>query len=164
MLPGTHPPRQKLLIKSKTLFSSRDYANFVLMNKFIRISTSLLLSILILVSGSGLVIGKMVCLKSGYMQIAANEVKDCCDDEKITPEFADQCCAISNVAFQQQNFISQNQLLIKAADASSLVVLPEFLTFIAVDFEFSQHYFSPSDPPDRLSGSEALPLLGVFRV
>lgn len=134
------------------------------MNKFIRISTSLLLSILILVSGSGLVIGRMVCLKSGYVQIAANEVKDCCDDENITTEFADQCCAISNVAFHQQHFISQNQLLIKASDVSSLVMLPEFLTFAAVNFDLSQHYFSPSDPPDFLSGSGALPLLGVFRV
>src|ERR1700754_5160971 len=99
------------------------------MNKAVRIATSLLLSLFILVSGSGLIIGKMTCLKSGYVQISVNEAKDCCGDEKTATEFADQCCAISNLAFQQQQFVGQNQLLIKASDVSSLVALPEFLTF-----------------------------------
>ena len=134
------------------------------MKQFTRISTSLLLSLFILVSGSGLIIGKMVCLKSGYVQISVNEVKDCCDDHEIKNEFAGQCCAISNLAFQQQQFVGQDQLLIKASDASSLVMLPEFLAFTTANFNSSLHYFSPSNPPDLVSGSAALPLLGVFRV
>lgn len=134
------------------------------MNKLVRISTSLLLSVLILVSGSGLIIGKMVCLKSGYVQISANEAKDCCDDEEIATEFTDQCCAITNLTFHQQQFVGQDQLLIKATDVSSLIVLPEFLTFATANFDFSQHSFSSSNPPDLLSGAAALPLLCVFRV
>lgn len=134
------------------------------MKQFARISTSLLLSLFILVSGSGLIIGKMVCLKSGYVQISANEVKDCCDHEEIKTEFSDQCCAISNLAFQQQQFVGQNQLLIKASDVPSLVVLPEFLVFTTANFNSAQHYFSSSIPPDLITGSAALPLLGVFRV
>jgi hypothetical protein len=134
------------------------------MNKFVRISTSLLLSLFILVSGSGLIIGKMVCLKSGYVQISANEVKDCCDDEEIATEFTDKCCAISNFAFHQQQFVAQDQLLIKASDASSLILLPEFQTFITTKAGFSQNYFSSSNPPGMVTGAAALPVLCVFRV
>jgi hypothetical protein len=135
------------------------------MNKVVRISTSLLLSLFILVSGSGLIIGKMVCLKSGYVHISANEVKDCCDDEEeIKTEFTDHCCDISSLAFQQQQFVGQNQLLVKSSDVTSLIVLPEFLAFTTANFNSSQHCFSSSNPPDLLSGAAALPLLGVFRV
>jgi hypothetical protein len=141
-----------------------SYSNFTSMNKFVRISTSLLLSLFILVSGSGLIIGKMVCLKSGYVQISANEVKDCCDNGKIATEFNDQCCAINNLAFQQQHFLGQDQLLIKASDVSSSLLLPEFQTFITTKTGFSQNYFSSSNPPGIITGVAALPMLCVFRV
>lgn len=134
------------------------------MNKFVRISTSLLLSLFILVSGSGLIIGKMVCLKSGYVQISANEVKDCCDDETLTFQYNDQCCDISNFAFEQQQFVGQDQLLLKASHVSSLIVLPDFLVFSATNFVYPSSNFSPSGSPDLICGSDALPLLGVFRV
>ncbi|MEO5645391.1 MAG: hypothetical protein ABIQ40_06945 [Bacteroidia bacterium] len=134
------------------------------MHKIVRISTSLFLSLFILVSGSGLIIGKMVCLKSGYVQIAANEVKDCCNDQAKAVQFKDQCCDINNVAFQQQQFVGQNQLVVKASDVSSIIVLPDFLIFSTANFVSTGTHFSPSDPPDLISGSSALPLLCVFRV
>lgn len=140
------------------------FGNFTPMNKFVRISTSLLLSLFILVSGSGLIIGKMVCLKSGYVQIAANEVKDCCNDDALTFQYKDKCCDISNVGFQQQQFVGQGQLLLKTSDVSSLIVLPEFLVFSVSNFVSPTTQFSPSGPPDLISGSAALPVLGVFRV
>src|SRR4051812_7948527 len=121
------------------------------MNKFVRISTSLLLSLIILLSGSGLIIGKMVCLKSGHVLISANEAKDCCKDEKGKTEFNDQCCDISNFSFQHQQFIGQNQLVVKASNLSSVVLLPGFLTSsIAGFYSDSQHYF-PSSPPELIS-------------
>jgi hypothetical protein len=134
------------------------------MNKLVRISTSLLLSLFILVSGSGLIISKMVCLKSGYVQISANEAEDCCTDDDQKAEFKDQCCAISNFSFQQQQFVGQNQLQLKSPDNYSLIVLPEFLLFSTNSFYFSsQHELFPN-PPELLSGSAALSLLCVFRV
>ncbi len=134
------------------------------MNKLVRISTSLLLSLFILVSGSGLIIGKMVCLKSGSVQISANEAKDCCTDEEQKVEFKDQCCAITNFSFQQQHFLAQDQLQLKSPDNFSLIVLPEFLSFATTNFYFSSQHYLFSNPPELLSGSSALPLLCVFRV
>jgi hypothetical protein len=134
------------------------------MKQFSRIATSLLLSLFILVSGSGLIIGKMVCLKSGYVQISANEVKDCCDEEGTATEFTDQCCAISNLTFQQQQFVGQNPLLIKASDVPSLILLPEILSSVTVSVGFSENYFSSSNPPGLITGADALPVLCVFRV
>jgi hypothetical protein len=57
------------------------------MKRAFRTGTSLLLSLLILVSGSGLVIGKMEYLHSGYVKILAKEAKDCRCDEKGKLEF-----------------------------------------------------------------------------
>ena len=146
------------------LFSTSRCGNFTSMNKIVRISTSLLLSLLILVSGSGLIIGKMVCLKSGYVQISANEAKDCCTDEELQTQFNDQCCAISNFSFQQQQFVGQDQLLLKSPGNFSLIALPEFLSFQTSSFHFPSQHHCFSNPPELLSGSSALPLLCVFRV
>ena len=132
------------------------------MNKVVRISTSLLLSLFILVSGSGLIIGKMVCLKSGYVQISANEAKDCCTLEEGKAEFADQCCAISNLAFQQQQFLGQNQQLINSFAASTFISFPDFLALTPANSLFTSPHFFPPDPPDLVSGSSALPCSAFF--
>jgi hypothetical protein len=134
------------------------------MNKLVRISTSLLLSFIILVGGSGLIIGKMVCLKSGHVLISANEAKDCCKDEKGKTEFNDQCCDISNFSFQHQQFVGQNQLVVKASSVSSAILLPEFLVSSATDLHSTSQFSFPSDPPELIPGSQALPLLCIFRI
>ncbi|MDQ3110059.1 MAG: hypothetical protein M3R17_09205 [Bacteroidota bacterium] len=134
------------------------------MNKAVRISTSLLLSLLLLVSGSGLIIGKMVCLKSGYTQITTNEAKDCCLHEEGKASFEDQCCAVNNISFQQQHFVSQNQQVIKSFAAPAFISFPAFLAFTPADLHLNSQKFFIADPPDLVSGSPALPLLCVFRV
>ncbi|CAN5316304.1 hypothetical protein BH09BAC5_BH09BAC5_11160 [soil metagenome] len=134
------------------------------MNKLVRISTSLLLSLLILVSGSGLIIGKMVCLKSGMVIISANEAKDCCEKEDGKSAIKDNCCAINNITFQQQHFVGQNQLVVNSSAFSIPVSVPEYISPILQNNYFSSHLLFTSDPPELISGSSALPLLCVFRV
>ena len=84
------------------------------MQKFIRLTVSFLLSALLLLNGSGLVLGKMVCLHSGHTVIRAKALNDCCDKNEKGTIIRDKCCAISNVAMEQGNFIPGNLQFLKA--------------------------------------------------
>lgn len=60
---------------------------------------SILLGALILVTGSGVTLAKMVCLKSGHTEITLNIPDDCCKHEHahapVTIE--EKCCDITNM-------------------------------------------------------------------
>jgi hypothetical protein len=133
------------------------------MKRAFRTGTSLLLSLLILVSGSGLVIGKMICLHSGHVIFSASEAKDCCKDENEKPAFKKQCCAISNISFTQNHFETRTTVVVKPVLTSSPALFSEN--------NFSVRYLSAypgkinsRPPPDLFTGSSSLSLLGVFRI
>ncbi len=119
---------------------------------------------IILVSGSGLVIGKMVCLKSGVVLLSTTEAKDCCKDESGKTEFKGQCCDLNNLTFQHHQFVSQNQVQIKCSQISSPILYQELLFSVP---KFSNSKFKSTkyqDPPDLLSANSQLSLLGTFRI
>ena len=97
------------------------------MNKVVHSCTSILLSTLILFTGSGLIVGKMVCLKSGYELISLEQAKDCCDDNSNKSKIDSRCCDISNFVFHPNIFISENKLSIK--------------TITPIHFDFFSNFF-----------------------
>ncbi len=153
------------------MFSSRNGLTFVKMSKAFRISVSLLLSCLILVSGSGLIIGKMVCLRSGHTVIVPQKMEDCCktaDDcceEETAPEFAfeGECCDVKNLAFEAFDFTPVSDISLKAPAPLTLFSVPAALhahTFTSSATPHSTH------PPDPLltAGPGALSFLCVYRI
>lgn len=106
------------------------------MNKVVHICTSILLSTLILFTGSGLIVGKMVCLKSGYELISLEQAKDCCDDDSNKSKIDSRCCDISNFVFHPNIFISENKLSIK--------------TITPIHFDFFSNFFKIQFPIGKL--------------
>lgn len=107
------------------------------MNKLIHICISIFLSTIILFSGSGLIVGKMVCLKSGYELISLEQAKECCDDDSNETRIDDRCCDISNFVFHPNIFISENKLSIK--------------TITPIHFDFFSNFFQ-----DQISFGESI--------
>jgi hypothetical protein len=64
-----------------------------------KVIVSVFLSVLILITGSGVSLAKMVCLKSGYTQITLNTPDECCkhEHEHAPVTIEEKCCDISNV-------------------------------------------------------------------
>lgn len=133
------------------------------MHKALRISVSLLLSVFILLGGTGMVIGKMVCLRSGFTKYDVKTLKACCEKEERGAVVRGNCCDISQVSFHQGNFIPENSTSFKAPlpvaiisatispllSGISLTVSPEKLTL-----------HDPLIPPGHSSQS----FLRVFRI
>lgn len=154
-----------LLTFPKTLTQARFLCIFMTVKKSIRISVSILLSAIILLSGSGLIIGKMTCLKSGHEFFSAKQAKDCCGDESTQTSLKGKCCDLKNIAFQSQNFVSQNYTHLKTNFAS--LVDFQFSNLKTFELQISNNkealLFNP-DPPLSRNNSNPLSLLGVFRI
>lgn len=133
------------------------------MNRTIRITVSLLLSAFILLGGSGLIIGKMVCLKSGHTVFAAREMKDCCDKEDSGFTISDQCCDISHVSFQQNDFLHENQIMLKAAPVISIPFSASLISFCRNTNIQSLTICNSDVPPDLLNSSPQS-FLRIFRI
>lgn len=133
------------------------------MNKVFRITVSLLLSAFILLGGSGLVIGKMVCFKSGHTVFGTGEMKDCCDRPGEEFAFQDQCCDISNLSFTQEHFEPQPNPVLKAP---VMLLLPEISGFpsriIGQQPGLSGNTFCGQPPGYSCSSAQAY--LSVFRI
>ncbi len=70
------------------------------MKIWLKSTISILLGIMILVTGSGVSLAKMVCLKSGYIQFSLSEPDDCCPphEEQTSDVIIDEkCCDISSM-------------------------------------------------------------------
>ena len=101
------------------------------MNTPFRIGLSILLSALILLSGSGMAFGKMTCVKSGHTKYALGELSDCCGKEEQAKLHA-PCCEIHHVVFAQHHFVPEGEAVVKAAfpvkvftGAIAIVTVPE---------------------------------------
>jgi hypothetical protein len=133
------------------------------MQKSIRLTISIFLSALILLNGSGLVLGKMVCLHSGHTIYKAKALDDCCEKNGKETVIRDKCCAISNVAMVQGNFIPGSLQFLKAP-------LPVAADFFSVQLNglFSLRAFSAEthpalSPPENYS-RPALSEVCTFRI
>lgn len=141
------------------------------MSKAFRITLSLLLSGLILVSGSGLIIGKMVCLRSGHTVIVPQKMEDCCktaDDcceEETAPEFAfeGECCDVKNLAFEAYDFTPVSDVTVKVPAPLTLFFLPAALHGSAFTLSATPHYAYPPDPL-LSAGPGELSFLCVYRI
>jgi hypothetical protein len=132
--------------------------------KPLRISISIFLSALILLSGSGLVIGKMICLKSKHQIIFASEAKECCGKESATTSFHSKCCDVTNIAFHQNNFVPANHLSLKSTSTVITTFLPVNITSLSFCAVSEQQFSLYKNPPPGSGPSSSLPLLGVFRI
>lgn len=133
------------------------------MNKTIRIFISFLLSAFILLGGSGLIIGKMVCLKSGHTVFAAKEMKDCCDLPESGYSFNDRCCDISSASFVQGDFVHTNHTLVKASAAYSICLFANHTPELAANLQ-QQIFISDVEIPPGRYGESAQVFLSTFRI
>jgi hypothetical protein len=141
------------------------------MSKAFRITVSLMLSCLILVSGSGLIIGKMVCLRSGYTVIVPQKMEDCCktvDDcceEGTAPAFAfeGECCDVKNLAFEAYDFTPGSDISLKVPSPLTLFFIPATRNG---NTAFAAHTPLYAHPPHPLisAGPGELSFLGVYRI
>ncbi|MCU0433122.1 MAG: hypothetical protein MUC87_06700 [Bacteroidia bacterium] len=76
---------------------------------------TLLLSAVMLLSSSGIVLGKMICLKTGREVVKINSAADsCCLEEEQETELSKQCCTFKSYGITTDNYVQAQQLLLKA--------------------------------------------------
>jgi hypothetical protein len=132
------------------------------MHKGLRLTIITVLSAFILLGGSGLVLCKMVCMKSGMTMISVQYENDCCEDESEEPSFEESCCDVELVYFLQSDFISTQINSVKAADWK---VLPSFLIPQPVfNFSVAESQFVFISVAEPCPDPDLQPDLCVFRI
>lgn len=85
------------------------------MNTRLHHALTLVLAAIMLVSASGVVIGKMICLKTGREVVKINSASDsCCPEPEQEAELTKQCCLFKSYAIATDNFVQSSQLFVKA--------------------------------------------------
>ncbi|MGL5891139.1 MAG: hypothetical protein ACRC3B_14715 [Bacteroidia bacterium] len=87
------------------------------MQKRIYSLLTLFLAAVMLTSASGIVVGKMICLKSGRELIKINCVEDhCCpeDENTETATVESNCCLFQGYSIVTDQFLQSQQILLKA--------------------------------------------------
>ncbi len=128
------------------------------MKIWFKASVSIFLGILILITGSGISLAKMVCLKSGYTSITLTTPDDCCGESEHPEDsvIEEKCCDISNVNVDVLHYlVASTQTLEKSI---GWFVLPSRLVADFGSFEqlitttFRRNIFPPTifAPPMRI--------------
>jgi len=115
---------------------------------------SILLGVLILLTGSGISLAKMNCLKSGATEITWNTPDDCCKHEHghapVTIE--EKCCDISNVNIDILQYItSATQNLQKSLVWFDVPSTLSFFGSAQNDKVCLTRFWKPQDLPDDSS-------------
>jgi hypothetical protein len=78
------------------------------MFNWVKIPITIIIAVMILFSGAGISLAKMVCLKSGYTEITLNTPDDCCahEHEHAPVTIEEKCCDISNINVDLEQFIT----------------------------------------------------------
>jgi hypothetical protein len=123
------------------------------MKTAVRFALVLILSVITFVSGSGFVLGKMICLKSGNEIILPGAMDECCAGEDSDQSFiSEKCCEISNLTIEQETFITSesNQFDKVLLTAVVPVLLPFALDVVLDDNNNStlNNYGQPYAPTD----------------
>lgn len=119
-----------------------------------RFALILILSVITFVSGSGFVLGKMICLKSGNEIILPGAMDDCCNrQDSEQSSISEKCCEISNLTIEQEMFISSESTQFEKVLLTAIV--PQLLPFnldviITKDEitlpEYSDQHHAPTHP------------------
>lgn len=133
------------------------------MHQAIRMTVSLLLSAFILLGGSGLIIGKMVCLKSGHTVFAAKEIKDCCDTPETDFSVQAECCDISHVSFEQADFIREHEAFVKASPFTTIRIPADYISLLSAKMHEPVIAADPDIPPAYYGESPQI-FLSIFRI
>lgn len=120
---------------------------------------SVFLGVLILITGSGISLAKMVCLKSGYTEITLNTPDECCkhEHEHAPVTIEEKCCDISNVNVDILHYIvSASQHIEKSVVwtfSQETLSFPDFSRIYNASSENHRNYLFPpelSSPPLRV--------------
>jgi hypothetical protein len=130
------------------------------MQRLPRILFSSILSLFLLMGGSGLVIGKMICLETGFTFYSAGEIADCCDDEKGGASVGEKCCEISTVVIQQDDFVNEGHIILKSQPA----LVPALFLFAGISSAVSSSSRTELPEPVPLTGRTSQSTLRVFRI
>jgi hypothetical protein len=78
-------------------------------------SITLVLAAVMLLSASGIVVGKMICLKTGREIVKINSASDsCCPEPEQEAELDKQCCLYKSYGIATDNFLQTSQVFVKA--------------------------------------------------
>lgn len=133
------------------------------MKSIFRSGLALVLALVLLAAGSGMTIGRMVCLKSGRSFVKLEPLNDCCAERgqgKAT--IGEHCCSIQNFVLQTDQFVFQ-----KISFDQLPAILPVF-SFAAQDFITTLHIqqapFVVADQPPPPGGKILLQRLQTFLI
>lgn len=124
------------------------------MKATVRFALVLILSVITFVSGSGFVLGKMICLKSGNEIILPGAMDDCCGGEASDQSFfSEKCCEISNLTIDQETFINSESTQFEKILLTAVVpvLLPFTVDILFTDYtitipDYSDRQYAPTDP------------------
>lgn len=128
------------------------------MKSALRLVTLLVSAAIILVSGSGFAISKMLCIESGKVSYSVEKADDCCagDDENSLKE---KCCDYSSQSIKVDHFI-KNDFSFQPAVIATIV--PLIFNFFS-DLPQSKFVFNKEAPP-LLNGRDIRILISVFNI
>jgi hypothetical protein len=136
------------------------------MKNIAKISSILLLSLLMLTSSMGISINKMICLSSGKVKVALWELKDCCPEEEEEnsnlPGFQARCCDFFS-EYVQVDFLSmENNFQLKLIKSFFTPILSLFCQYFSLFTANSSEFYGDIPPP--VHGISLLKLISVFRI
>ena len=125
-----------------------------------RLAVTILLSICILLGGSGFILGKMACIESGKIFFSAGINCDCCDEAPKGTSISNKCCDVKNAAFTQAHFMPECNLLLKVHAYSPVTInVPVFNPT-----KISGIRCLSIPDPDGRRGNSAQSFLSIFRI
>jgi hypothetical protein len=130
------------------------------MKRFFRLTILLTLTALVLFTGSGFTLSKMLCVGSGKVKYSLTEQDDCCKGEKETATLESKCCDVSNQLIKIDSF-----KLDKSFNLVSICLFPTKLfcspepLFVK---SFTRFTFNDSSPPPF--GVKLLVLISSFLI
>lgn len=130
------------------------------MKIWFKATISIFLGVLILITGSGISLAKMVCLKSGYTEISFATPDDCCkhEHEHSPVTIEEKCCDISNVSFDILHYIaSASQHIEKSVVWTVTHATLSYTDYSRIYYRSAENYQNYLYPPDLSS-----PPLRVF--
>lgn len=125
------------------------------------------MAVIVLISGTGFTVKKMVCLQSGKIKTAFYSLNDCCTGKKKEQKNEEQlnsnCCKYSSESFFLDHNATEKAELFKKmdiGDAVQLFITP--YTFNAIARTVPVHSFADLPPP--IPGRERLILISTFLI
>lgn len=114
----------------------------------------LLLAATLLLTGSGFVLGKMICLKSGNVLLQFNGVSDncCLPNQSDEAEISEKCCLTTNYTVATDNYVGIPHFELKPLPAITLHT-NSFSNYITTTIVQGVNTFSDFHPPCKTGRS-----------